>query len=80
MPRAAFAAERADVIVIGAGLAGLNTALNLSDFGVKTIVLEASGRVGGRCYTADGVEGRPGISRFTDWRELCAGARCCQSL
>jgi len=59
MPRQTFAAERADVIVIGAGIAGLNTALNLADYGVRPIVLEASSRIGGRCYTADDVEGRP---------------------
>lgn len=51
--------EKTDVVIIGAGLAGLGAALNLSDMGLKVIVLEASGRVGGRCYTADHAEGRP---------------------
>ncbi|MCE9600158.1 MAG: flavin monoamine oxidase family protein [Spirochaetia bacterium] len=38
----------ADVIVIGAGLAGLNTARLLARSGKKVIVLEARDRVGGR--------------------------------
>ncbi len=59
LPRSAFAAKQTDVIVIGGGLAGLNAALNLSDYGARPIVLEAASRVGGRCFTADGVEGRP---------------------
>ena len=52
-------AEKADVIVIGAGLSGLNSAMILRDAGYKVIVLEANNRVGGRAYTADDVEGRP---------------------
>jgi len=45
------AAERADVIVLGAGLSGLYTALLLEEQGLDVIVLEASGRVGGRVRT-----------------------------
>lgn len=40
------------VIVIGAGLAGLGAATALRAAGRPAIVLEASGRVGGRAYTA----------------------------
>ena len=58
-PGAAFAAEKASVVVIGGGLSGLNSALLLSDFGLDVIVLEGSQRVGGRAHTADGVETRP---------------------
>jgi monoamine oxidase len=43
----------AQVIVVGAGLAGLNAALQLSDAGVDVLVLEASSRVGGRVWTRD---------------------------
>jgi heterodisulfide reductase subunit A-like polyferredoxin len=44
----ALAASRrdADVIVIGAGLAGLNTAITLQDTGVSVLLLEGSNRVG----------------------------------
>ncbi|MEP2736568.1 MAG: FAD-dependent oxidoreductase [Erythrobacter sp.] len=57
--RSPLAEEKADVIVIGAGLSGLNSAMILRDAGYKVLVLEANNRVGGRAYTADDVEGRP---------------------
>jgi monoamine oxidase len=40
-----------DVIVIGAGLAGLSCALNLERAGLQVTVLEARDRVGGRVWT-----------------------------
>ena len=58
-PAAGLAAEDATVVVIGGGLSGLNSALLLSDLGFDVIVLEGSRRVGGRAYTADGVDTRP---------------------
>ncbi|MGQ5702341.1 flavin monoamine oxidase family protein [Sandaracinobacteroides sp. A072] len=51
--------ERADVIVLGAGLAGLNAALLLEEQGYKVLVVEGRDRVGGRLYTMDDVPGRP---------------------
>ena len=45
--------DRADVIVIGAGLAGLNAALILEEQGMSVIVLEAADYVGGRTRTFD---------------------------
>ncbi|MEZ5497916.1 MAG: FAD-dependent oxidoreductase [Steroidobacteraceae bacterium] len=53
--RVAKAARAApyDVAVIGAGLSGLHTAMLLSELGAKVVVLEATGRVGGRCLTMD---------------------------
>ena len=53
----ALPADReADVIVVGAGVAGLTCALNLQQRGVKPLVLEASDGVGGRVRT-DVVDG-----------------------
>jgi monoamine oxidase len=43
--------KNADVIIIGAGAAGLMAAYELSKAGKQLIVLEARGRAGGRIYT-----------------------------
>ena len=40
-----------DVIVIGAGMAGLTAARRLSDLGYEVLVLEAAERIGGRLAT-----------------------------
>ncbi|MDJ0926800.1 MAG: FAD-dependent oxidoreductase [Gammaproteobacteria bacterium] len=47
------AAERADVVVIGAGLAGLYTAMLLEEAGATVSLLEASDHVGGRVRSRD---------------------------
>ncbi|MCI0613997.1 FAD-dependent oxidoreductase, partial [bacterium] len=40
-----------NVLIIGAGAAGLAAAKELSDAGKKVTVLEARDRIGGRIYT-----------------------------
>lgn len=51
----------ADVIVIGAGLSGLNAAALLQEQGVDVLVVEGSGRIGGRVYTRDDLPGQPDV-------------------
>lgn len=48
-----------DVIVVGAGLSGLNAALLLEEQGAKVAVLEGQDRIGGRLLTLDDVPGSP---------------------
>ncbi|HET7187706.1 MAG TPA: NAD(P)/FAD-dependent oxidoreductase [Gemmatimonadaceae bacterium] len=43
---------RADVVVIGAGVAGLAAARRLHEQGMRVILLEARDRIGGRVFTA----------------------------
>jgi monoamine oxidase len=52
------ATESADVVVVGAGFAGLTAARELERRGLKVVVLEARDRVGGRVQT-DEVAGVP---------------------
>jgi monoamine oxidase len=47
------AEETADVVIIGAGLAGLTAAITLMDEGAKVVVLEANSWVGGRTHTLE---------------------------
>jgi monoamine oxidase len=50
LPRA-LAATAKNVVVVGAGLAGLSCAYQLKRAGITAQVYEASDRVGGRCWT-----------------------------
>jgi monoamine oxidase len=48
--------DSVDVIVVGAGLAGITAAHHLSGMGYAVRVLEASGRIGGRLLTRGGLD------------------------
>ena len=50
-PKRVGAQNRTDVIVIGAGLSGLNAAVQLEQLGFSVTVVEARNRVGGRVFT-----------------------------
>lgn len=58
-PRSAWGRTEADVIIIGAGLAGLHAATMLEAQGVHVVVLEGDTRVGGRMHTLDDLPGAP---------------------
>jgi monoamine oxidase len=57
--RRARGASRPDVLVLGAGFAGLYAALMLEQAGMNVLVLEGSNRVGGRAMTAYDLPGHP---------------------
>jgi lysine 2-monooxygenase len=67
-----MASEQTDVVIVGAGMAGLYCALRLAAFGQRVIVLEQLDRIGGRLHTdiveIDGVEvkNEEGGMRFMD--------------
>ncbi len=58
-PRGSWSTTTADVIIIGAGLAGLHAAHLIEKAGYKAVLLEANNRTGGRLHTLDDLPGRP---------------------
>jgi len=55
------ALNQSDVIVIGAGLSGLNAALALESAGLKVTILEGRDRVGGRVQSLRNIPGNPEV-------------------
>ena len=72
--RPVFAARKHyDVIIVGAGLAGLQAGRVLKQHGVDFLLLEGSQRIGGRVYTLNELPGRPeagGTQIGTNYRSL----------
>jgi monoamine oxidase len=58
-PRSAWGRTSHDVIIIGAGLAGLAAARGLETAGLKCMIIEGEGRVGGRLHTLRDLPGAP---------------------
>ncbi len=58
-PRIIFAStpSNPEVVIIGAGIAGIEAAKTLHSRGVSFIVVEANNRIGGRVYTDNDVFG-----------------------
>ena len=59
LPKISFAASNPDVVVIGAGAAGLSATHELMKQGKSVICIEAMNRIGGRCYTDNSIFGVP---------------------
>lgn len=57
--------EKFDVVIVGAGLAGLNAALTLQAMGLRAVVLEATERTGGRVHTLDLPVGKANVGATT---------------
>jgi monoamine oxidase len=62
-------AEDVDVVIVGAGAAGIAAARRVAASGRSFVVLEAAARVGGRCYTDAATFGVP-YDRGAQWIRL----------
>jgi monoamine oxidase len=58
-PRSAWGKTETDVVIIGAGLAGLHAAAKLEAAGLSCVIIEGEKRVGGRLHTLDDLPGKP---------------------
>ena len=61
------AEKRVEVIIVGAGLSGLRTAQILTRHGVRTKILEARSRIGGRMMTVTTQDGRGAFDLGPAW-------------
>ena len=59
LPKISFAQSNPDVVVIGAGSAGLSATAELMQKGVSVLCIEAMNRTGGRCYADTSTFGLP---------------------
>ena len=59
LPSISFSQSNPDVIVIGAGAAGLAATTELMKKGKSVVCIEAMNRIGGRCYTDNSIFGVP---------------------
>lgn len=72
-PRSAWGKTESDVIIVGAGLAGLHATALLESAGLKCVLVEGERRIGGRLHTLDDFPGRPdagGIQVGSGYRRL----------
>lgn len=72
-PRSTWGTKDADVVIIGAGLAGLHAAQILEDAGKKVLIVEGNNRTGGRVHTLYDLPGSPdagGIQIGTNYRRF----------
>ena len=58
-PKRALQSSDVDVVVVGAGAAGLSAARTLTEKGHSVAVLEARSRIGGRAFTESNTFGVP---------------------
>ncbi|NBC35962.1 NAD(P)-binding protein [Novosphingobium sp. FSY-8] len=73
-------AEKADVVIVGAGLSGMNAAMLLQDLGMKVIVLDANDKVGGRVRTVDTPDGPLDVGASQVGRGYARVIDACQKL
>ena len=59
LPVISFAQSNPDVVVIGAGAAGLSAMAELNRRGISAVCIEGMNRIGGRCYTDNTTFGVP---------------------
>lgn len=60
-----------DVIIVGAGMAGISAARTATAYGAKALVLEAQNRVGGRAYTDTTTFGEIGFDLGAQFFQQC---------